>query len=88
MNIFERILEDPQRFKTVKKIFYVSLVSIILFDISIHLHILPGHISEHFFGDKIWGFWALFGFIGCILMIKICKGIAHAILMKKEDYYD
>lgn len=88
MNIFERILEDPRRFRIVKRIFYISLFLVVLFDSSVHLHILPGHTAEHFFGDKIWGFWALFGFIGCVLMIKICKGVAHAFLMKKEDYYN
>jgi len=28
-----------------------------------------------------------FGLIACILLIRIMKGLAHSLLMKKEDYY-
>ncbi|MBI5749520.1 MAG: hypothetical protein HZA00_10380 [Nitrospinae bacterium] len=48
-----------------------------------------GHdAGEEFIGEKIWGFWAIYGFIGCIIMIFVCKGVGHAWLMKKENYYD
>lgn len=44
--------------------------------------------GEDFIGEKIWGFWAAYGLIGCIIMIIVCKGVGHAWLMKKENYYD
>ncbi|PIE70554.1 MAG: hypothetical protein CSA22_07620 [Deltaproteobacteria bacterium] len=44
--------------------------------------------EAHFFGDRIIGFWSLFGLGGCLLMIVVCKGIAHAWLTRKEGYYD
>ena len=66
----------------VKKLSLVFLASAVVFDIFVHRH------HEHFFGDKILGFWSIFGFIGCVLMIKICKGIAHLWLTKQEDYYE
>lgn len=81
----EKYVEDPRRRDNIKRIFYMILVFVVLFDIAVH--IFSGHRAEHFFGDKIWGFWTLFGFIGCILLIIICKGIGHTVLMKKEDYY-
>lgn len=82
----ERYIEDKGFMKKIKWLAYIGFVLVILFDIGVHL--LPGHAAEHFFGDKIWGFWAIFGFVICILMILICKGIGHAVLMKKENYYD
>lgn len=48
-----------------------------------------GHdAGEEFIGEEIWGFWSAYGLIGCIIMIIVCKGVGHAWLMKKENYYD
>ena len=48
-----------------------------------------GHaVGEGFIGEEIWGFWSVYGLIGCIIMIFVCKGIGHAWLMKKENYYE
>ena len=67
--------------KALKWILFLVMAAAIVFDI-----LIPRHVV-HFFGDKIPAFWSVFGLICCILMIRIMKGIAHAWLMKKEDYY-
>ncbi len=67
--------------KALKWILYLVMAAAIVFDIFIPRH------EAHFFGDKIPVFWSVFGLICCILMIRIMKGISHAWLMKKEDYY-
>lgn len=41
-----------------------------------------------FFWDHIPGFNALYGLIGCVLLIIISKALGHHFLMRKEDYYD
>ena len=69
--------------KTVKNISVIFLILAIIMDVFV-----SRHHHEHFWGDNVRGFWALFGAIGCILMIKICKGISHLWLMKQEDYYE
>jgi len=67
--------------KTLKWFLYVVMAAAIIFDI-----LIPRHVA-HFFGDKIPVFWSVFGLVCCVLMIRIMKGISHAVLMKKEDYY-
>lgn len=47
---------------------------------------LPRH-EPHFFGDKIPGFWSVFGLVGCLVLIKVMKGLAHTLLGQREDYY-
>lgn len=47
----------------------------------------PRH-HPHFFWDSIPGFSAVFGFIACAILVFFSKGIGHAFLMKREDYYD
>ncbi len=44
--------------------------------------------GAHFWGDHIRGFWSVFGFLGCILMIALFKGMYHVWLMKDTRYYD
>lgn len=65
-----------------KWMFFIFLAGTICLD----FFVPRGH-HGHFFGDSIIGFWSIFALIGCIVMIVVCKGIAHSFLMKKVDYY-
>lgn len=67
---------------TLKWIFFAYLAFAVVFDFFADRH------HAHFWADYIIGFWAIFGLIGCLGMIVICKGISHVWLMKDEDYYD
>ena len=73
---------EKLRTKTVKKLAYGILVLLIVADF-----IIPRH-EIHFFGDKVPGFWSLFGFISCVLIIVVSKWLGYHWLMRDEDYYD
>ena len=67
----------------VKRLFFGSLCALaVIFDFFIERH------EAHFLGDRIYGFWSMFGLACCLGMIFFCKWLAHAWLMKDEDYYD
>ena len=68
--------------KTMKKIAYAVLIFIIIMDFFIPRH------EIHFFGDEIPGFWSIFGFIACILIILISKWIGRLGIMQDENYYN
>ena len=70
------------RSKAAKRIAYGALIILIVVDF-----IIPRH-EIHFFGDNIPGFWSLFGFIACVLIIIVSKWIGHLGLMQDENYYD
>jgi hypothetical protein len=70
------------RTKIMKRISYAALILIILIDFFIPRH------EIHFFGDGIPGFWSLFGFVACILIILISKWIGHLGIMQDENYYN
>ncbi|HLA04615.1 MAG TPA: hypothetical protein VJZ16_01400 [Syntrophales bacterium] len=38
--------------------------------------------------NRIPGFFALFGFFGCLLIVVFAKLLGKFLLQKKEDYYD
>lgn len=50
------------------------------FDIGLHRHML------HPF-EKVPGFYAIYGFVGCVVLVLIAKEM-RKVLMRKEDYYD
>jgi uncharacterized membrane protein YfhO len=80
MNLLKII--EALRTKTMKKIAYAALILIIVIDFFIPRH------EVHFFGDRIPGFWSLFGYVACILIILISKWIGHLGIMQDENYYN
>ena len=86
MNALGRLVADaitalranPQALRAV---FFGALGLFVLYDV-----FAPRH-EAHFAGDNLRGFWALFGYLGCWGMARFMKGIGHAWLMKKPDYW-
>ena len=62
----------------------VALVLSVVFEFV--LPIAKGH--EGFWWSPIPGFFALFGFIGCVAIVAVAKLVGHYWLQRKEDYYD
>ena len=44
----------------------------------------PGHGAW----SRIPGFWAVLGFVGCVLIIFVSTVIGQYIVQRREDYYD
>ena len=34
------------------------------------------------------GFWSVFGFVACVVIVLLSKWYGHAGIMTREDYYD
>jgi hypothetical protein len=68
--------------KTLKFIFFISCGVSIL----IGLFFRPEHV--HFWWEKIPVFDAIFGFLGCIVIVLGSKALGHHGIQKDEDYYD
>jgi drug/metabolite transporter (DMT)-like permease len=71
------------RLKTVVRICLALLALLVLADI----FFVDKH-HAHTAAEHWWGFWAIFGFVGCVLIIIISKWFGHAGIMQREDYYD
>jgi heme/copper-type cytochrome/quinol oxidase subunit 1 len=42
----------------------------------------------HTAAERWPGFWAVFGLVGCALIVFLSKAFGHAGIMKREEYYD
>lgn len=68
--------------KTLKRIAYLVLVLTVVIDFFIPRK--PYHI---FFWDQIPGFNAVYGFVGCVLIVVISKALGRYWLERPEDHY-
>jgi hypothetical protein len=82
MKLAELIGRLRQNLKTLKIVMIVYLAVLVVFDVFLSRE------NVHYLIDKIYAYWAIFGTVGCFLLIKFSKGIAHMFLSKNEDYYE
>ena len=73
-------LDSQKNRKRVRTFFYISLVLLLVIDL-----LIPKH--GHFPWEEAPFFFAAYGFIGCVSLIFIAKGL-RVLVKKKEDYYD
>jgi hypothetical protein len=85
MNL-ERQLEDPVRFRRIKRWFYAGLALVALSEIVLP-RIFHGEAS-HFSFENWPAFGSLYGLISCTAIIAVSKLLGKFWLMRREDYYD
>ncbi|HDH87777.1 MAG: hypothetical protein DRG35_02365 [Deltaproteobacteria bacterium] len=68
-----------------RKLTYIFFISI---GVSILVGLFIPHEHVHFWWEKIPAFDAIFGFLGCIVIVLGAKALGHHGIQKDEDYYD
>jgi len=71
------------RMKMVIRSSYVVLALLVVYD----WFFVDKH-SAHTAPEHWFGFWAVFGFVACVLIIFVSKWYGHLGIMTREDYYD
>ena len=67
-----------------KKIFFgIALVIVVALD----FYAPHGEEAAHFWW-QIPGFDALYGFIGCFILMLFAKKVIYPLFSRREDYYD
>jgi hypothetical protein len=75
-----KIFDKPRNVKRFLGGFYVSLLILLVIDFFIHKH-------ADFTYEGIPEFYAAYGFVSCVLLIFIAKGLRR-LIKRDEDYYD
>ncbi len=71
------------RLKAVVRICFGILALLIIADA-----LLVNKEAAHTGIEHLPGFWSIFGFIACVLIIILSKWYGHAGIMTREDYYE
>lgn len=72
--------DKPENVQLILRVFYVCCIVLLVADFVVHRHIY--HEWEN-----LPGFYPIYGFIGCVVLVLIAKEM-RKVLMRKEDYYD
>jgi hypothetical protein len=83
LNVIEWLRKRRQ---TVARVGLALLVVLVLLDA------LPGAVDKAeahtWLEESVPGFWALFGFLGCAVLIILSKWLGRLGVSRREDYYD
>ena len=72
--------DKPENIKRVLRVLYILCALLLLADVVIHRHT---YLSI----EKLWGFYPLYGFVGCVVLVIVAKWM-RTFLMRDEDYYE
>ncbi|MFZ5427768.1 MAG: hypothetical protein ACOZEN_12400 [Thermodesulfobacteriota bacterium] len=78
---FIKFLRD--RLRLVVRCSYAALALLVAWDLA-----FVDKGVAHTAMERIPGFWAIFGFVACVLIIIVSKWYGHLGIMTREDYYD
>ncbi|MDZ4735828.1 MAG: hypothetical protein SGJ07_05720 [Rhodospirillaceae bacterium] len=74
------LFDRPRNVRIVILALYAACIIVLAADFLVDRH------ADHPW-ESLFGFYALYGFVACVLLVLIAKGL-RKILMRPEDYYD
>jgi len=75
------IFDNPKNLKRLLTVFYSLCVVFFALDIFVYKHI-------YFYSEKWPGFYSVYGFVACVVLVLVSKYILRPLVMRKEDYYE
>ena len=72
--------DEPRNIRWMLRVFYVFCVALFSLDLIWHRHIT--HSWEAW-----WGFYALYGFVACVVLVLLAKEL-RKLVMRSENYFD
>jgi hypothetical protein len=86
MTFLEKHLEDPIRFRLMKRWFYACLAALALAEVVAPRLVYADH--AHFWFEDLPAWGALYGLVSCVVIIVVSKLLGKMWLMRPEKYYD
>lgn len=74
------LFDKPRNVNRLLGGFYLICAILLILDFVLHRHVIHSW-------ENIPGFYAIFGFIACVLLVLIAKEM-RKVVMRKENYYD
>ena len=74
------LFDKPRNVKRVLHILYGCCAVLFLLDFVIHRHTIHSW-------ENLWGFYAIYGFIGCVVLVLVATWMRNFI-MRPPGYYD
>ncbi len=75
------VFDNPRNVKRLLVIFYTCVAGLLSLDFFHHKH-------AYFPWEKSFGFYAVYGFVACVVLVLVAKYILRPMVIRKEDYYE
>lgn len=76
----QHVFDKPANVQRLLRIFFSCLVLLLAADFFVHKHA--------FFAWEEWPeFYAVYGFVACVVLVLISKYVLRPLVMRDEDYY-
>lgn len=75
------MFDKPQNVKRVLYTFFTCVVLLLFVDLFYHKH-------AYFPWEEAFGFYSVYGFVACVVLVLVSKFVLRPMVMRKEDYYD
>lgn len=76
----QHVFDKPENVNRLLRGFYAVCALLLLFDFFVHRHVSHGW-------ENLPGFYAIYGFVACVLLVLIAKEM-RKLVMRRDDYYD
>ncbi len=77
----KHIWDERKNLITLLKVFFSISIAVFCIDFIVHKH-------AHLPWEEWPGFYAIYGFVACVILVLIAKYVLRPLVMRKEDYYD
>ncbi|MFW6323463.1 MAG: hypothetical protein ACOC0U_00235 [Desulfovibrionales bacterium] len=75
------IFDKKRNVKILLGVFFSSVVLLLLLDLVYHRH-------AYFPWEERFGFYCIFGFVACVILVLVARFILRPLVIRDEDYYD
>ncbi|MDQ1335836.1 MAG: hypothetical protein QG552_2786 [Thermodesulfobacteriota bacterium] len=75
------LFDTPRNVKVLLGCFYASLLILLIIELFVHKH-------PHFAWEDWPEFYAVYGFVACVVLVVAAKYILRPLVKRREDYYD
>jgi|TARA_Y100000294_G_scaffold178064_1_gene207092 hypothetical protein len=73
--------DNPKNVKRFIKLFYGVCLTLLIINFFVPTH-------GHFFWEERLGFYAVYGFVACVILVLAAKYILRPFVKRRKDYYD
>jgi len=73
------IFDNPKNVKRILTVLYGCCALLFALDFVIHRHVIHSW-------ENLWGFYPLYGFVGCVVLVLVATWM-RTFLMRPKDYY-
>jgi len=75
------MFDNPRNVKRLLYTFYTCVILLLVVDLVYHKHTI-------FPWEGYFGFYSVYGFVACVILVILAKYVLRPMVMRKEDYYD